>query len=183
MFNEIAILDAIQTIRNPLLDKIMISITTLGDAGIIWILLAIVLVNNKKYRRTGIILAVALVVDLILCNILLKPVIARTRPFDINTMVELIVKRPVDYSFPSGHTAGSFAATVGLFLAKNKKMAIGALIISVLIAFSRLYLYVHFLTDVLGGIAAGIVAGTVGYLIVIKVEKKLEEKKQKGNIE
>lgn len=104
----------------------------------------------------------ALVLDMILCNGILKHVFARVRPCDVNTTIQLLVPRPSDYSFPSGHTAASFAAVAALFFAGQKKLWKPALVLAVLIAFSRLYLYVHYPTDILGGIVAGVLCGYIG---------------------
>lgn len=180
---ELTILDFIQEyIRNALLDVIMPAVSTLGNAGIIWILLTIVLLVYKKTRRTGAILAAALLVDVFLCNGLIKPLVARTRPFVLNPSIKLLVTMPKDYSFPSGHTAASFASVTALFLAREKLLWKPALILACLIAFSRLYLYVHFPTDVLAGIILGILAGVAGYLIVKGLENRIQNhKKERTN--
>ncbi len=168
---ELQILDALQTIHNPVLDPLMYAITRLGDAGIFWILLCIVLLILPKTRKSGVILMAALLVDLVVCNGILKPLAHRIRPFDVKTGIELLVKRPTDYSFPSGHTAASFASVMALYLAGEKKLWVPALVLAILIAFSRLYLYVHYPTDVLGGLIVGLAAGTIGYWLVKKVEE------------
>ena len=168
---ELQILDALQTIHNPVLDTLMCAITRLGDAGIFWILLCMVLLILPKTRKSGVILMAALLVDLVICNGILKPLVHRIRPFDVKTGIELLVKRPMDYSFPSGHTAASFASVTALYLAGEKKLWIPALVLAVLIAFSRLYLYVHYPTDVLGGIVVGLAVGVLGYWLVKKVEE------------
>ena len=169
---ELRFLDFLQTIHTPLLDKILAFITSLGNAGIIWIVLAVVLLILPKTRRTGIIVAAALLMDLILCNLILKNLVARVRPYDVNTAIAILIKKPLDFSFPSGHTAASFAAMTALFLAKMKKAWIAALVLAVLIAFSRLYFYVHYPTDVLGGAVVGILSGIMGYAIVEKIDKR-----------
>ncbi len=175
---EFAILDFIQEhMRNAVLDFLMPLITKLGDAGIFWILLAVVLLLFKKTRKTGLILAAALLMDLLLCNILIKPLVARARPFEMNPSVSLLVKKPGDYSFPSGHTAASFASVTALFLAKEKRLWKLALLLACLLAFSRLYLYVHFPTDILGGIVFGIAAGIAGFMIVRITEKQINKNK------
>lgn len=110
-------------------------------------------------------MALALIADLILCNGILKNLVARTRPYDVNTVVNLLIEKPVDYSFPSGHTAASFAAVTALYLAGEKKLWKPALVLSILIAFTRMYLYVHYPTDILGGIAVGIISGYIGFFI------------------
>ena len=168
---ELQVLDALQTIHNPVLDTLMCAITRLGDAGIFWILLCMVLLILPKTRRSGVILMAALLVDLVICNGILKPLVHRIRPFDVKTGIELLVKRPIDFSFPSGHTAASFASVMALYLAGEKRLWIPALVLAVLIAFSRLYLYVHYPTDVLGGVVIGVMAGALGYWLVKKVEE------------
>ena len=169
---ELRFLDFLQTIHTPLLDKILAFITSLGNAGIIWIVLAVVLLILPKTRKTGIIVAAALLMDLILCNLILKNLVARVRPYDVNTAIAILIKKPLDFSFPSGHTAASFAAMTALFLAKMKKAWIAALVLAVLIAFSRLYFYVHYPTDVLGGAVVGILSGIIVYAIVEKIDKR-----------
>ena len=169
---ELRFLDFLQTIHTPLLDKILAFITGLGNAGIIWIVLAVVLLILPKTRKTGIIVVAALLMDLILCNLILKNLVARVRPYDVNTAIAILIKKPLDFSFPSGHTAASFAAMTALFLAKMKKAWIAALVLAVLIAFSRLYFYVHYPTDVLGGAIVGILSGIIGYAIVEKMDKR-----------
>lgn len=165
---ELSILDWIQTLHMPFLDKIMVFITRLGDAGIIWIVLSIVLLLIPKTRKSGAVMVAALVVDVLLCNIVLKNLVARTRPYDVNTGVHLLVEKLHDYSFPSGHTAASFASVTALYLAGEKKLWKFALVLACLIAISRLYLYVHYPTDVLGGILFGVISGYLGYRKVLK---------------
>lgn len=169
---ELRFLDFLQTIHTPLLDKILAFITSLGNAGIVWIVLVVVLLILPKTRKTGIIVAAALLMDLVLCNLILKNLVARVRPYDINTAIAILIKKPLDFSFPSGHTAASFAAMTALFLAKMKKAWIAALVLAVLIAFSRLYFYVHYPTDVLGGAVVGILSGIIGYAVVEKIDKR-----------
>lgn len=165
---ELNILDWIQTLHAPFLDKIMVFITRLGDVGIIWIVLSIVLLLIPKTRKSGAVMVAALVVDVLLCNIVLKNLVARTRPYDVNTGVHLLVAKLHDYSFPSGHTAASFASVTALYLAGEKKLWKFALVLACLIAISRLYLYVHYPTDVLGGILFGVISGYLGYRKVLK---------------
>ena len=165
---ELSILDWIQTLHTPFLYKIMVFITRLGDAGIIWIVLSIVLLLIPKTRKSGAVMVAALVVDVLLCNIVLKNLVARTRPYDVNTGVHLLVAKLHDYSFPSGHTAASFASVTALYLAGEKKLWKFALVLACLIAISRLYLYVHYPTDVLGGILFGVISGYLGYRKVLK---------------
>lgn len=176
---EFQILDALQHIHTPLLDAVMKAITSLGNGGCIWIALAVILLVIPKTRKTGIIVAIALILDLILCNMILKNLVARTRPYDIQTMVEILIRKPSDYSFPSGHTAASFAAMMALFFSKDvgKRLWIPALVLSVLIAFSRLYFYVHYPTDVMGGIVIGVACGYLAYRITEMVQRVNSKKR------
>ena len=173
---EIHILDMIQNLRTPIGDVVVPLITRLGDAGIIWIILTVLLLIIPKTRKTGVIMMAALLVDVLLCNVFIKNLVARTRPFDVNTAVQLLVAKPRDYSFPSGHTAASFASVTALYLAGEKKLWKIALVLAVLIAFSRLYLYVHYPTDVLGGIITGAIAGYIGYKLTFIVQSKHRKK-------
>lgn len=158
--------------RTPIGDLVIPFITKLGDAGMIWIFLSVILLFNPRTRKSGAILAAALCVDVVLCNGILKNLFGRIRPCDVNTSIQLLVARPDDFSFPSGHTAASFAAMAALYFAGEKKLWIPASVLAVFIAFSRLYLYVHYPTDILGGIAVGIFAGYVGHWIVKQLWKK-----------
>lgn len=146
------ILDFIQQhLRNEFLDRIFPFITVLGNEGIIWILIALLFLITKKYRKYGVMLSISLILCLLIGNITLKPLVARIRPYDINTAITLLISKPLDYSFPSGHTLSSFAAAIIIFYT-DKRMGIPALILASLIAFSRLYLYVHYPSDILFGI-------------------------------
>ena len=156
-----SILDFIQTyMRTDFLDKVFPYITKLGSGGFIWIVIALVLLFNKKFRKDGIVLSMSLIMCVIIGNMTLKPLIARIRPCDVNSAINLLIKRPTDFSFPSGHTLSSVASTVVIFH-MNRKLGIGALILTVLIAFSRLYLYVHYPSDILGGIILGLFIGAL----------------------
>ena len=112
---ELAVLDWLQAhLRCDFLDAVMPWISRICDHGEIWILLAAVLLLLRKHRWTGMSLSFALILDLICCNIVLKPLVGRVRPFLVNTAVELLTAPPADASFPSGHTAASFAAVFAL---------------------------------------------------------------------
>ena len=178
---ELEILNQLQKLHTPVLDKIMVFITNLGSAGIIWIILTVVCLIIPRTRKVGWVMAASLIVDLILCNGILKNLVARTRPYDVNTSVQLLVAKLHDYSFPSGHTAASFASVTALYLAGERKLWKPALVLACLIAVSRLYLYVHYPTDVLGGMVFGILAGFAGYWIVKLLEAKLSGRKNAGN--
>lgn len=168
MVMEFKFLDFLQTLHFPVMDKMMCFVSKIGNVGMIWILLAVVLFLFPKTRKSALILITALVVDVILCNGILKNLIGRIRPCDVNTAVMLLIPRPSDFSFPSGHTAASFAAVTSLLLAREKMLWKPALLLAVLIAFSRMYLYVHYPTDILGGILVGVLSGWLGYFIFNK---------------
>lgn len=159
---ELQVLDWIQTLRSPLLDNLMVTITKLGNGGLIWIVLTIGLLIVPKTRKYGAILLCSLCLDIVLCNGLLKNLIGRIRPCDINNQISLLIPRPDDYSFPSGHTAASFTAVFALYFAKERKLWKPSLVLACLIAFSRMYLYVHYPTDILGGILIGLLCGCIG---------------------
>ena len=165
---EMAILDFIQAYcRCAPLDMTMPLITKLGDGGIFWIICSLVLTIWPKTRKMGIAMALSLGLEVLCCNVLLKPFIARLRPSDVNTAVALLIPRPEDFSFPSGHTGAAFAAASALFFSQGSRMAgIGAFALASLIGFSRLYLYVHYPTDVLAGALLGIMLGWLGAMLV-----------------
>lgn len=146
------------TLRCAFLDVILPFLTTLCNNGEIWIVCGIILLFFRKYRRYGIFLLLAMLLGSLIGNEILKPIVARARPCHIDTAMELLVERPSSFSFPSGHTCSSAVAATVLTLA-NKKFAYGAIPVAFLIAFSRLYVFVHFPTDVLAGAVLGISLG------------------------
>jgi len=132
-------------------------ITSLGDNGMIWIILTIVLLVVTKYRKVGVMSAAALICSLIINNLLLKNIVARIRPYEVVEGLQRLLPAQPDYSFPSGHTGSSFAVAVIFFMYLPKKYGIPAMVLAVLIAFSRLYLGIHYVSDVLGGAFIGTV--------------------------
>ena len=170
---DFRILDWIQTnLKNPFFDFIMPIITSLGDGGAIWILTSIILLYFQKTRKYGIVLIIALVLCFLIGNLGIKPFVSRTRPFNINTAFEILISKPKDFSFPSGHTMSSFAAATVLFY-MDKNIGIMAFLLAFLIGFSRLYLYVHFSTDVLAGIILGISLGIIAIMLYRVIDKDL----------
>lgn len=157
---DLPILDWIaENLWCPLLDFLMPIVTLLGDAGIFWIAVAVILLCIPKYRKAGLSMGIALFMGLLLCNLTLKPLVARIRPYDFvlahyGRNVSLLVSTPHDFSFPSGHTIASFEGAVSLLL-HDKKLGIPAMILACLIAFSRMYLYVHYPTDVFFSVILG----------------------------
>lgn len=157
---ERAILDGLQTLRCEELDAVMPWVSRICDHGEVWIVLAAVLLLRKNNRRQGTAVVCALLLDLLICNGLLKPMVGRTRPF-VGQSIALLIDPSLDASFPSGHTASSFAAVFALW-ASGSKLWKPALLLALLIAFSRLYLYVHWVSDVLGGAVLGAALGVAG---------------------
>ena len=159
---ELAVLDWIQVhLRCGFLDAVLPWISGTADHGEVWILLAAVLLLLRRQRRYGAAVACGLVLDLVACNLVLKPLIGRVRPFAVNPDVVLLIAPPGDASFPSGHTAASFAAVFALKTAGSPLWK-PALALAVVIALSRLYLYVHWPSDVLGGALLGAAVGWAG---------------------
>ena len=178
---DLPILDWIMAnIWCPALDVAMPIITVLGDAGIFWIAVSVLFMITKKYRKTGIGMMLALLMGLVVCNIWLKPAVARIRPYDFQMEyfqkeIALLAGAMHDFSFPSGHTIASFEAAVVILL-NHKKLGIGAMILAVLIAFSRLYLYVHYPPDVLVSIVLGTAFAFIGNFLAQKIMDKLPAK-------
>lgn len=194
--NELLILDWIQNhLRSAVGDQMMVLITSLGDRGFIWIALGLFLCIDKKHRKTGLEVLLALALEVTVCNLILKPLIARPRPFEMAS-ISLLIAPPSGYSFPSGHTASSFAAACVLLCVRRKsdrgELSRGksgrsessrgkssrsesghfaALALAFMIAFSRMYLYVHYPTDVLGGIIVGAVCALLACMCIDRREK------------
>jgi undecaprenyl-diphosphatase len=161
------------------LDAVMPVITALGNGGIIWIIAAVVMIFFKKTRKAGFMIGASLLVGLIFGNLVLKNFFARIRPFDLEgaAVSELLIKAPTDFSFPSGHTLAAFEASAVL-MKFDKRMGIPALVLAVLIAFSRLYLYVHFPSDVLAGAVLGVLFAFIGSAFVDAAYEAIEKAKQ-----
>lgn len=175
---EIDILNYIQTLRTPIGDVLMPFISSLGNGGFVWIVLDIALIIIPKTRKAGIVVAFAIIVvafaiilDVLLCNGLLKLLVARIRPCNVVKNVNMLIPIPKDFSFPSGHTAVSFAVTSALYFCENK-IWIPSALLSLLIAFSRMYLYVHYPSDILGGVVLGVLVGKLAYDLGIKLGEK-----------
>ena len=143
------------------LNGAMRAITRLGDAGAFWILLAAAMLIVKKTRRLGAACASALAMGALATNVLLKNLVHRIRPYVVLENLSILVSEPSDWSFPSGHATASFAAAWALFRMAPKKVGVPALLLAILIAFSRLYVGVHYPTDVLAGAVIGVLCGEI----------------------
>ena len=155
-----------QHLRTDMLTPFMKSVTFLGNGGWFWILCAVVLLAIPKTRKTGYAAVLSLIFGVIVTNLLLKNIVARPRPFaEIEALIPLIAK-PTDFSFPSGHTTASFAVALVMLRMLPKKIGIPAVVLAALVAFSRLYLGVHYPTDVLAGFVIALVGSTLSVWIV-----------------
>ena len=164
-----------ESVRNPILDNLMIFITSLGNGGMIWIAATIVLLIPKKTRKAGIMSAVALLGSLIINNNIVKNIVQRPRPFVTFTDLQIIIPTPSEFSFPSGHTSSSFAAAAVFYRHLPKKLGFPAVILAGLIGFSRLYVGVHYPTDVIAGVLMGILLSYLAEYLVNLFVKKLKK--------
>ena len=153
------------TFTSPTLNLLMPKITELGNGGLVWVLVALILIVTKRYRRDGFILIVGLMTGVMVGNVFLKNLIARPRPCWLDHSVTLLIANPTDFSFPSGHTLSSVIAATVLTMS-NKRFGYIAIPMALLISFSRLYLYVHFPSDVIGASIIGLIIGISAYISV-----------------
>ena len=155
-------------LRCPVLDWIMKCVTRLGNSGMIWISCVVIMLLFKKSRHTGTLTIFAMLINLLVSNLLLKNLVARTRPYDAVLGLESIIGRISEYSFPSGHASHSFAAAVVIFMLMPKKIGIPSLILATLISFSRIYIGVHYPTDII----AGALIGSIIAIIIVTIDRK-----------
>lgn len=163
------------SVRNPILNSVMTLITSLGNGGILWIAATILLLIPKKTRKIGLMSAVALLGSLIINNQIIKNMVRRPRPFVTFPDLKILIPTPSEYSFPSGHTSSSFAAAAVFYRHLPKKAGVPAVVLAGLIGFSRLYVGVHYPTDVLAGIIMGILLGYLAEFLVNNLGKKLKK--------
>ncbi len=186
----------VSSIRTGVLDVIMEYYTYLGEAGIIWILIGLALLITKKYRKAGVAVLISLLCMEILNNEVLKELIARPRPFNLVTeytkrgiypemvaewqaryVFPELVHRPSSFSFPSGHTSSAFTAAMAVWIGTKKaKFGIPMFIAAAIMGFTRLYLQVHYCSDVLGGAVVGIIYALIGYAIANFLYNKFYDK-------
>lgn len=176
-FDEAILLWIQDNFRNDFLTPIFTFITHLGDYGQLWIVLTLLFLIFARTRKTGILMMFSLLGSLLVNNMILKNLVARVRPYEVVESLNRIIEAQADLSFPSGHTGSSFAAAVVILLMCPKKMGIPAMILAALIMFSRLYVGVHYPTDVI----AGAVTGTLIAVFVCRIYKRYFENKIFGS--
>ena len=175
---DFSILYAMQNLRCALLDSFILGVTNIaGSYGQIWPVIAVLLLFFRKTRKCGFAMLLSYAIVFIIGQYGLKDLIARPRPCHIDETVELLIKRPSSYSCPSTHSAWAFAAASSVFM-YSKKFGVLVGIAAVIIAFSRLYLFVHFPTDVLFGAVIGILSGLAAYKLVELISGKLSSKSE-----
>lgn len=193
---DLSIFQWIQSIQNSVLDMFFKYYTTLGEAGILFIVIAIALLITKKYRKVGFAMMAALAIMVVGNNLILKNIFARPRPFNLDPesyawwfksyVFPEIVSRPDSYSFPSGHTSSAFAAAFAAMF-YNRKWGSLVMVLAFLMGFSRIYVEVHYPSDVIAGFFVGIVYALIAAVavkllfpvfekIVAKIEEKLPKK-------
>ncbi len=182
------------------LTPVMKVITLFGEAGVFWIVLCLAMILFRRTRRLGIICAASLLLTFISCNLILKPLVDRVRPWVTFQMVNAMLAPPGDASFPSGHSANSMGPAWGMFIATMPlktagsrsydgvrclgwkgdgispqtmhKWSIAAVVLALLIGLSRLYLGMHYPTDVACGLLLGMIAATIVYKVILVIEDK-----------
>lgn len=158
-------------LRFDFLTPILKFLTMLGDHGMLWIGVALLLVFIKRTRPIGATASASLAINALLVNVFLKNIVARTRPYEVIDGLTRLVGEQSDFSFPSGHTSSAFSVAVVMFMLMPKKYGVPALIVATLIAYSRLYVGVHYPSDVIGGLIIGILASVICVAIYKKIEK------------
>lgn len=159
-------------LRAGVLTPVVKVITHMGDKGALWILLTLALLIVRKTRRVGVLCGVAMFIGLCVTNLVIKNWVARIRPYELIPGLDCLVGIQDDFSFPSGHTTNSIACAWVLFRRTEKKWGVPALVMAILISLSRLYVGVHYPTDVLGGAVIGLCSACLSMWLVPKAEAK-----------
>ena len=167
-WDSAAVMFVYDNLRCGFLDVFMKFITAIGNKGIIWIALAVILLlMGRKMRPVALTLIFSLIISAVVCSGIIKPLVGRVRPYAALN-IPLIINAMNDYSFPSGHTSAAFAAATAVFI-YNKKAGAAFYVFAAFMAFSRLYLSVHYPTDILAGAAIGVMCGVLAGLTVKKM--------------
>ncbi len=188
-FDESILLFIQENIRQPWLDGFWTSVTHLGDGGMVWILLAVLMLIPKRTRQAGAAALGGLAAGALITNVIVKNAVARMRPYDRMEELILMIEKQHDFSFPSGHTCASFAAAYAIYRMLPGKKGVPFLILATLISLSRLYVGVHYPSDVIAGAAVGLLAGWAGskavkeYMAFKEKRRQERSKEQKKNEE
>lgn len=166
-----------ENIRVPILTDVLKIITSWGNAGIIWILFTIFLLLFAKYRKCGLACLISLLCGLVITNIFLKNAVHRIRPYEVVEGLRILIEKQVDWSFPSGHATSSIAAAMVMFWMLPKKIGVSALALALVICFSRLYVGVHYPSDVLVGILIGLFCAWIGRISTEKIYQVKKERR------
>jgi len=174
---DIEILKYLQTLTgNPLIDGFMVFMSKCGDNGILWIMISLLLLTSKKYRKAGIMALAALVLSTLIGELILKHFFERQRPFVDHEIFKALVETTSVYSFPSGHAASSFAVA-GSLAWFFKKISPLLLAVAALISFSRIYLFVHYPSDIVAGMILGLVCAAMALGLYKKYGNRLDRLK------
>lgn len=160
-----------QHIRKEILNPAVIFITNLGNSGWFWLVLSAIFVFLAKYRKIGLTALIAMLIGFIITNLCVKNMVHRIRPYEIVEGLEFIGVRPSDFSFPSGHSTCSMAASVVMYKKFSGAVGIFLLALGIFICLSRLYVGVHYPTDVAAGMIIGTMAAAAALWIMDKKEK------------
>lgn len=163
-------------LRAPFATPVVSFITHLGDHGIFWVALTLALLAFRRTRRIGLVCFVSMAIGWVITNLVIKNWVARVRPYELIEGLECLVGTQKDFSFPSGHTTNALACAWVLLRMAPKKYGVPAMVLAVLIALSRLYVGVHYPTDVLGGAVIGIASAIVALAMYRRFGAKLPEK-------
>lgn len=165
-----------ENIRTELLDQVMIFLSAINNTGIIAIITVGLLLIWRRYRHVGATAAASLLAEFVLVNVLIKNIVQRIRPYDVNEQLILLGDKPGDFSFPSGHTGAAFAVAIVIYLCMPRKYGASALIVAGMIALSRLYNGAHYPTDVLGALVIAIITGVLAWKYVFPAASKYVQK-------
>ncbi len=158
----------------PFLDSIMIFITKLGDGGFIWLFVIAIMLFTKRYRKIGLIALISLTICFFSGNYFIKPLVGRIRPCNVDMDLVMLVPRLIDFSFPSMHTATAFSCAV-VFLKGDKAIGIVSILLATLVGVSRIYLHLHYASDVV----FGILYGTIIAILTLKVSRVVMQRSAK----
>lgn len=178
---DLPILDWIAAnLHSGAMDFLAPILSLFAEAGILYIALSVLFLALPKTRRMGLCTGLALLFGVVLCNMIMKPLVARPRPFDYQLIhfgkeISLLVKAPKDFSFPSGHTIAAFEFAVAAWL-NDKRIGIPAFVVAILVAFSRMYLYVHYPSDVIFAAILGTLLAFLGTYLGKRIYRKFEKK-------